>query len=153
MFEIFISYARSTQNRALTVAECCARWDTVCGSTTNFPLTAHTRVIQERLQSAKAVVVIWSAEAAQSEWVRSEANRAREARKLVQLSIGDAKLPMPFDQIQCADMNGWTGDLKASGWRKVVASIAELTGRATRENGSNVAPTARTPSACCRSST
>ena len=39
-------------------------------------LTAHrayAEVIEERLKAAKAVVVIWSAEAAKSEWVRSEA--------------------------------------------------------------------------------
>ena len=35
---------------------------------------------------------------------------------------------MPFSQIQCADMNGWTGGLETPGWRKVVDSIAELVG-------------------------
>ena len=36
---------------------------------------------------------------------------------------------MPFGQIQCADLSGWTGDAEAAGWRKVVASVAELIGR------------------------
>jgi TolB-like protein len=60
--------------------------------------------------------------------VRSEADRARTDRKLVQLSVDGTPLPMPFDQIQCADMSGWTGDPHASGWRKVVASIDALIG-------------------------
>ena len=85
-------------------------------------------MINEHLSAAKAVVVIWSAEAAKSEWVRSEANRAREAHKLVQLAIDNAQLPMPFDQIHCADMKGWTGDTQAPGWKKMVASIADLLG-------------------------
>jgi adenylate cyclase len=38
-------------------------------------------VIEERLREAKAVVVIWSAEAAKSERVRSEADRARGAQQ------------------------------------------------------------------------
>ncbi|HEY6358103.1 MAG TPA: hypothetical protein VIX35_07655, partial [Vicinamibacterales bacterium] len=62
---------------------------------------------------------------------------------LVQLSLDGAPLPMPFNRFQCADMSGWTGDDQAPGWRKVVASIAELVGgtQATR----STAPMAQTP--------
>ena len=74
------------------------------------------------------MVVIWSAEAVKSEWVQSEADRARADRKLVQLSLDGAALPMPFDRIQCADLSGWTGDPDAPGWRKVVASLGDLMG-------------------------
>ena len=42
---------------------------------------ANADVIEERLREAKAVVVIWSAEAAKSERVRSEADRARGAQQ------------------------------------------------------------------------
>ena len=113
------------------------------------------KVIKEHLSAAKAVVVIWSAEAAKSDWVRSEANRAREARKLVQLTIDDAPLPMPFDQIHCADMKGWTGDAElgglAKGRRQHRRSDRQSAQR--RRQRRIDAPSARTPSACCRSST
>jgi adenylate cyclase len=85
-------------------------------------------VIEEQLASAKAVVVIWSAEAVRSHWVRSEADRARADDKLVQLTVDGARLPMPFDQIQCADLSGWTGEVGHPGWSKVVASLAEVIG-------------------------
>ena len=39
------------------------------------------------------------------------------------------RLPLPFDRIQCADLAGWTGDAEHAGWRKVVASVADLVGR------------------------
>ena len=39
---------------------------------------------------------------------------------------------MPFDRIQCADLNGWTGDPDAPGWRKVVASVAAADRRRRR---------------------
>lgn len=61
-----------------------------------------------------------------SQWVRAEADLAREAGKLVQLRIDGALLPLPFNQIQCADLTDWSGDADAPGWRKVTASIAEL---------------------------
>jgi adenylate cyclase len=127
MSDIFISYARSTAQQAQTVADALRALGYQVWSDDQLPAhRGYADVIEERLRAAKAVVVIWSAEAAKSQWVQSEADRAREASKLVQLNIDGAKLPMPFDRIQCADMTGWTGDLEASGWRKVVASVAEL---------------------------
>ena len=42
-------------------------------------------MIEERLKGAKAVVVIWSAEAAKSHWVRAEANTALERGTLLRL--------------------------------------------------------------------
>jgi TolB-like protein len=83
-------------------------------------------MIEERLAAAKVVLVLWSAEAAKSEWVRSEASRARAMGKLVQLTLDKSPLPMPFDQIQCANLVGWMGEADAPGWRKVVDSIGEL---------------------------
>ena len=85
-------------------------------------------MIEERLRAAKAVVVVWSAEAVKSQWVRAEANVAREAGTLVQLRLDGSTPPLPFNEIQCADLAGWAGDLDAAGWRKVVASIADLVG-------------------------
>ena len=67
-------------------------------------------------------------DAIRSQWVRAEADVAREAGTLVQLSIDGVPPPMPFNQIQCADLYGWTGDVDAPGWRKVESSIASLVG-------------------------
>jgi adenylate cyclase len=109
---------------------------------------AYGEVIAERLKAARAVVVVWSAEAARSQWVQSEADRAREDGKLVQLTIDGAPLPMPFDRIQCADLAGWSGDVRAPGWRKVAASVAELTGGPTPAPASAQAQAPRKLSVC-----
>ncbi|MFI4932994.1 MAG: TIR domain-containing protein [Caulobacterales bacterium] len=127
MSEIFISYARSTAAQAGKIAEALRAlglevwWDD--------ELPAHrdySEVIEERLRSARAVVVAWSAEAVKSQWVRAEADVAREAGTLVQLRLDAALPPLPFNRIQCADMADWAGDLTAPGWRKVVASVTDL---------------------------
>ena len=127
MSDVFISYARSTADQAQQVAEALRALGYGVWRDDDLPAhRAYAEVIEERLAAARAVVVIWSAEAAKSEWVQSEADQARAARKLVQLTLDGAKLPMPFDRIQCADLVGWTGDLEAPGWRKVAASVADL---------------------------
>jgi len=130
MSDIFISYARSTEAQARRIGE--ALRSAGYGVWRDDELPAHrgyADVIAERLREAKAVVVVWSAEAIKSEWVRSEADRARGERKLVQLSLDGAALPMPFDQIQCADLSRWTGDIDSPGWKKVAASVAALVGQ------------------------
>jgi len=129
MADIFISYARSTAKQAQAMAQ--ALRSQGYGVWLDDAIPAHRAyadVIEEELQAAAAVVVVWSAEAAKSQWVQSEADHARENGKLVQLTIDGAHLPMPFDRIQCADMIGWSGDLDAPGWRRVAASIATLAG-------------------------
>ena len=129
MSDIFISYARSTGVQAQAVAEALRALGYDVWRDDDLPAhRSYAEVIAERLKAAKAVVVVWSAEAANSEWVQSEADHARAIHKLVQLRVDDAVLPMPFDRIQCAALAGWSGDPGAPGWRKVVASIAELTG-------------------------
>ncbi len=130
MSDVFISYARSTAAQAQAVAEALRALGYDVWRDDELPAhRAYAEVIEERLQAAKAVVVIWSAEAVKSEWVQSEADQAREAHKLVQLSLDGARLPMPFDRIQCADLTGWTGDPEAHDWKKVAASVEALVGR------------------------
>src|SRR5579859_7215973 len=124
MSEIFISYARSTAAKAQQIAE--ALRGLGYGVWRDDELPAHrsyAEVIEERLRAAKAVVVVWSSEAVRSEWVQSESDRARTERKLVQLTVDGAPLPMPFDRIQYANLTGWSGDLDAHDWKKVVASV------------------------------
>ena len=92
---------------------------------------AYSEVIEERLTTAGAVLVIWSAEAAKSHWVRAEADRAREAGTLVQVTVDGSLPPMPFNQIQCTDLRQWNGDTRSDVWTKVDGTIATMTGART----------------------
>jgi len=127
MSDVFISYARSTAREAGRIEEALRALGFEVWRDDELPAhRAYAEVIEERLKAAKAVVVVWSAEAAHSQWVRAEADLARRAGTLVQLSIDGAVPPLPFNQIQCADMRGWTGRADFPGWRKVVGSVTDL---------------------------
>jgi predicted ATPase len=129
MSDVFISYSRSTEPQAMRVAEALgAVGYSIWRDDQLLPHHSYQDVTQERLEQAKAVLVLWSKEAVKSQWVRSEANQARERNTLVQVSLDGSMPPMPFDQIQCAHLTGWRGDGAHPGWRKVVASIQELAG-------------------------
>jgi len=129
MADVFLSYARPSLNEAMQIAGCLRAAGYSVWYDESLPAhRAYTDVIAEQLDAASAVLVLWSTAAAASQWVRSEANRARETGRLVQLRLDDARLPMPFDQIQCADLRRWGGDCDAAGWNTVVGSIAALAG-------------------------
>jgi pimeloyl-ACP methyl ester carboxylesterase len=130
MSEVFISYARATEDRAHQIGR--ALRELGYGVWRDDELPPHrdyAEVIEERLRAAKAVVVVWSAEAVKSQWVKAEANLAREAGTLVQLRVDDVAPPLPFNQIQCADLSCWSGQRDHPEWRKIADSVTDLVGR------------------------
>src|SRR5690348_6519657 len=129
MSHVFISYARADEARASLIADGLREGGFEVWRDDELPAhRPYAEVIEERVNGAKAVVVLWSAEPAKSHWVRAEADTARAALTLVQASLDGSMPPMPFNQIQCADLKSWDGQRTAPGWRKLLASVTELAG-------------------------
>jgi adenylate cyclase len=142
--DVFISYARPSENDAQRIAAQLRDQGFSVWRDDELPAhRAYSEVIEERLKSAKAVVVLWSAESGKSHWVRAEADTAREAGTLVQASLDGTLPPMPFNQIQCADLKGWDGDRDSPGWRKLEGSVASLVGGTTEDPDPAAASAAR----------
>ena len=129
MADVFVSYARPDEAQSKRVAETLRAAGYHVWRDDELPAhRLYADVIEERLKSASCVVVLWSAEAARSQWVRAEADIAREAGTLVQATLDGCVPPLPFNQIQCADLTGWNGDIGAHGWCKLLASAQALVG-------------------------
>jgi TolB-like protein len=125
--DVFLSYARDDEALARRVATALQAagldvwWDA------DLPAhRAYSEIIEHNLEEARAVVVLWSKTAAKSQWVRAEADFARNAGKLVQAQVDGALPPMPFNQIQCADLKGWRGSYSHRGWAKLKSSVEAL---------------------------
>lgn len=128
---VFLSYARSSEAQAAYAEQALRDAGYVVWRDSELPAhLSYADVIEERLKSAKAVLVLWSAEAAKSQWVRAEADAARELGTLIQSSVDGTVPPIPFNQIQCADLSGWQGESDHAGWRKLKASVIALAGQA-----------------------
>lgn len=129
MVDVFISYSRNNRDRVRLLADAVKAigyvvwWDDELP-----PHKSYGDVITEKIGKARAAIVCWSAEAAQSEWVRAEADLARNQKKLIQTSYDNVMPPMPFNQIQYASLADWQGQVDHAGWRKVQASLADLCG-------------------------
>jgi hypothetical protein len=138
MADVFISYSRTNQPVVRQLAEAVKRlgysvwWDDELP-----PHLSYSDVITDKIGSARAAIVVWSESAAASEWVRAEADVARTQRKLIQTSIDGRMPPMPFNQIQFAEIGDWRGEDDHPGWKKVRASLDALCGT---PNGARPAP-------------
>ncbi len=126
---IFISYARADRPRvrpiadALTAAGCEVWWDVLIEGGAAF-----ARTIAEQLQAADAVIVVWSATSVVSDWVRDEADHARQRGRLVPVLLDGTLPPLGFGQYHAIDLSSWRGNGRAPEIASIVAAVAEVSG-------------------------
>ncbi len=65
-----------------------------------IPQSPFDRQINNYLDDAQCVVVLWSPKSLHSSWVRAEALRAFDLQKLVSVVIDDVVPPVPFNSVQ-----------------------------------------------------
>ncbi len=127
MVDVFISYSRQNKDVVRLLAERVQSlgynvwWDRDLP-----PHKSYGDVISEKIGQARAAIVVWSENAAQSQWVRAEADTAREQQKLIQTSLDETRPPMPFNMLQVVSLADWQGEDDHFGWQKVRESLAEL---------------------------
>ncbi len=139
MSDVFISYARSTEPLAQRIEASLIRQGFSVWRDQQLPFhRPYPKVIDEQLRAAKVVVVVWSADAVASDWVRAEADLARQQHKLVQVTADGVLPPIPFNQIQCGELKGWKGDDQNDDWRKLVASVQQLMATEKRHSPARV---------------
>lgn len=149
MPDVFISYARATEDQAAHVERALSEAGYRVWRDAELPVHRnYAEVIEERLRLSRAVVVLWSSEAASSQWVRAEADAARLAGTLVQATLDGTIPPMPFNQIQCADLRNWNGEGETRGWRTLQASVDALAGEPNSADDKGVRTSRRAISVC-----
>jgi TolB-like protein/Tfp pilus assembly protein PilF len=79
---------------------------------------AYARSISTALDTADAVIVLWSAKSIESDWVRDEAAQGRDRHRLIPLSLDGSTPPIGFRQYQVIDLSHWHG---RSGSREIGA--------------------------------
>jgi TIR domain-containing protein len=124
MSDIFVSYASADRERARLIADALAsRGWSVWWDRTIPPGKEFDQVIEEALDSAKCVVVLWSKTSTASTWVKTEAAEAMRRKILVPALIDDIKIPLEFRRLQAADLSRWQGEHSDPELEKFFASI------------------------------
>lgn len=154
MVDVFISYASPDRERARVLAERLGeRGLAVWWDRTIPPGRVFDEVIQEALQSAGSVIVLWSAQSVRSNWVKTEASEGLEEDKLVPALIEPVEPPIEFKRIQAADLCTWGGDVDDVEFGKLLASVERLVRRprhAARPQPTPVSPSPEFPPAATR---
>lgn len=124
--DVFLSYARADQDRALAVVEALQAaglrvyWDK------NLDFGAQwLNEINAHLDAASAIMVIWSPHSVQSSFVQAEALKGYERNALVPMSFDGAKPPTPFGIVQTAAFEGRL-DSGSPEWSKMTSRVRDL---------------------------
>ncbi len=139
MADIFMSYANEDLEhaerlaRALTEQGWTVWWDRRLSAGQVFE-----EVIEQAIDSARCVVVLWSKASVGSRWVRAEANEGAERGILVPVRLDGSRIPLAFRQLHTADLTGWRGDLDAGEILELSDSISRITGHSRDHGRDNV---------------
>lgn len=85
------------------------------------------------LDQSHAVVVLWSRQSVKSEWVKAEAEAARQQKKAFPIIIDDmppTQMPLLYRGMHAARFEGWQGELDHEGYVELIGSIRDRIGKA-----------------------
>jgi tetratricopeptide (TPR) repeat protein len=88
----------------------------------------YSRKIEQALDEAEAVIVLWSPRSIESAWVRDEAAEGRDRGKLVPLCVEGVTPPMGFRQFQTLDLGAWSGRGKVPKSKELMKAIESQAG-------------------------
>lgn len=130
MADIFISYAREDRPHAEKLARGLEAqgwsvwWDRTIPAGRSFD-----EVIEEAIEAAKCMIVIWSRSGVASDWVREEAQEGKRRAILVPVLIEEKiTIPLGFRRIQAANLAEWDGNVADSAFHQLTGDIASLLG-------------------------
>lgn len=129
MSDIFISYSRADLKQAETLAHALEAEGWSVWSDRSIPAgRAFDEVIEEAIDHSNCVMVLWSSESIDSQWVRSEAQEGLDRHILIPVQIEDVKIPLAFRRIQAARFVNWNGQPSEPAFRSLVNDIAGILG-------------------------
>lgn len=125
--DVFISYASADREHAARLAGTLARAGyTVWWDRTIPPGRVFDEVIQEAIEAARCMVVLWSAQSVKSNWVKTEAAEGAARQRLLPVLIENVAPPIEFKRIQAANLSRWEGNTDDPQYRQLEQAIARL---------------------------
>lgn len=131
MTDIFISYKREDQEIAgklagiLEVAGWTVWWDPRLRAGEHFD-----DVIEQAIDRATLVIVLWSQSSVRSRYVKDEASYALKQGKLVPVALDRQDSPFRFQSLHTVSLDHWDGRSDDPALMSLLADLSARTGRA-----------------------
>lgn len=123
---IFLSYASRDYDRIAPLYDFLSDQSLPVWWDQDIPAGATWRdEIAKRLDTAAAVLTLWTLDSTQSSAVNEEAASAQSKGKLVHARLDDAVLPYGFAETQYVDLRGWDGSPDHPAMRKLVQALRD----------------------------
>jgi len=131
MSEIFISYSKEDRGKAKDIVEALEQQGfSVWWDRSILPGETYDTVIEEALDTANCIIVLWSHTSVSSDWVRAEASKGKKKEILIPVLIErDVRIPIEFDRMQAADFVDWEKKLSHPEFDNLLKSITDILGR------------------------
>jgi formylglycine-generating enzyme required for sulfatase activity len=127
MSDIFISYANADRPRVKPLVDALQQQGWSVWWDRKIPIgKTWDQVIDEALTDARCVIVLWSRDSIQSDWVRTEAYEAKRRKILVPALLDDVRPPLAFRSIQAANLVDWHGTLPNAEFDELAVAVAEV---------------------------
>lgn len=131
---IFLSYSRTDREQVLPIIPALEQagysvwWDGLLKGGDRF-----LQVTENALETCDVVLVMWTRTSVNSDWVRDEATRGRDCRRLLSVSLDGTEPPLGFRQIQYVDLSGSGNAALRSGFPRVLEALEQFGGAATTQ--------------------
>ena len=131
MADIFLSYAREDVVWASRLAEALAErgwsvfWDR------RIPIgKSFDQVIEQELDAARCVIVLWSRSSVSSDWVKGEASEGARRGILHPVWVEEVRIPLEFRRLQTAQLADWQPGTHHAQFDQLLRDIEGMLGQA-----------------------
>jgi hypothetical protein len=143
--QVFLSYCHEDLPRvsplvaALEAEGYSVWWDRALQPGDSFETT-----IDQEIQAAGCIVVIWSEKSVASQWVKNEALEGLDRKILLPVLLDDVRLPVAFKQHHGVNFKRWPETVDPDEYRRFITAIDGVLNR-TQGNAYPKPPTISTP--------
>lgn len=129
MSDVFVSYKAEDRPRVSPLVDALEAegldvwWDTIIAGGSEW-----RQDIQQQLDDARCVLVVWSKRsiAPEGRFVRDEANRAQRRGTYLPVRIDNVEPPLGFGEIQAISLNGWRGSRTDARYQTLLNSVRAM---------------------------
>jgi len=138
MSDIFISYCKADYNQVKRIVNKLHKkgfsiwWDEKIEPGKSFD-----EIIAKHLDSAKCVLVFWSNNSVNSDWVKEEAEAGKKKKNLIPVLIDEVQLPLGFGRIQTTNLINISDHNSKRELKKLYNAISNIINKTNDNNKNN----------------